>query len=88
MSELVLLLYSRPGCHLCDQAKAAMQPLVARYGLRIEERNVELDPGWERNYGEQIPVGLLAGRKMFKYRLDANRLERSIQAHLRARGAS
>ena len=28
----------------------------------------------------------MAGRKMFKYRLDVNRLERSIQAHLRARG--
>jgi hypothetical protein len=80
MSELVLLLYSRLGCHLCDQAKEAMQPLVARYGLRIEERNVELDPSWERDYGEQIPVGFLAGRKVFKYRLDANRLERSIQA--------
>ncbi len=71
MSELLLVLYSRPGCHLCDEAKEALAPFVARYALRIEERNV--------------PVGVLAGRKVFKFRLDSLGLERSIEAHLRAR---
>ncbi len=85
MSELLLVLYSRPGCHLCDEAKEALAPLAARYALRVEERNVELDPRWERQYGAQIPVGVLAGRKVFKFRLDSSRLERSIQAYLRAR---
>ena len=62
-----------------------LAPFVARYALRIEERNVGLDPGWERKYGAQIPVGVLAGRKVFKFRLDSLGLERSIEAHLRAR---
>lgn len=83
MAELILLLYSRPGCHLCDEAKESLAPFVTRYGLRVEERNVELEPHWERDYGEQIPVGMLGGRKVFKYRLDPTRLERSIQARLR-----
>ncbi len=82
MEELLLLLYSRPGCHLCDAAKDSLAPFVERYGLRVEERNVELNPGWERKYGTQIPVGVLGGRKVFKYHLDSGRLERSIQALL------
>ncbi len=84
MGELLLLLYSRPGCHLCEVAKKALALIVARYGLRIEERNVERDPRWERDYGTQIPVGVLAGRKVFKYRLDPERIERTIQAQLQA----
>ena len=84
MATLTLVLYGRPGCHLCDQAKEALAPFVSRYGLRIEERDVEQDPRWERDFGEQIPVGVLEGRKVFKYRLDPLRLERSIQARLRA----
>ena len=85
MAKLLLLLYSRPDCHLCDVAKETLAPLVERYPLRIEERNVELDLRWERDYGTQLPVGVLDGRKVFKFRLDPSRLERAIQAHLRAR---
>ena len=84
MPDLTLLLYSRPGCHLCETAKEGLAPLVTRYALRVEERNVEDNPRWERDYGMEIPVGVLAGRKVFKFRLDSGRLERSIRASLDA----
>ncbi len=80
--ELLLVLYSRPGCHLCEVAKEALQPVLRRYRVRLEERNVENDPAWERDYGHQVPVGMIGDRKLFKYRIDPRRLECAIQARL------
>ena len=68
--ELLLVLYSRPGCHLCEVAKEALQPVLRRYRVRLEERNVENDPAWERDYGHQVPVGMIGDRKLFKYRIE------------------
>lgn len=80
--ELVLVLYSRPDCHLCEVAKEALGPILRRYSVHLEERNVENDPAWEQEYGHQVPVGMIGDRKLFKYRIDPRRLESAIQARL------
>lgn len=78
-----LVLYTRPRCHLCDVAKRHLGDLQRRgWQFEVVERNVEDDPSWQALYGEQIPVGELEGRKVFKFHVDAGRLE----AALRARG--
>ena len=76
----LLVLYGRPRCHLCDVAKEALAPFVRSHALRIEERNVEDVPQWERDYGQSVPVGVLDGRRVFKYRVDPKRLERALDA--------
>ncbi len=80
-----LLLYSRPGCHLCEDAKEALVPLIAGSPIRIEERNVEDRPEWEEAYGEQIPVGVIGGRRIFKFRVDTERVARALAEVLKHR---
>lgn len=61
-----LVLYGRPGCHLCDDAKAILRALLgkrAEAGLPVPmlvERNIEDDEDWHRRYLVTIPV-LAAG---------------------------
>ena len=77
-------LYTRKGCHLCDVAKPLVLEAAMRHGVRVEERNVEDCPSWEEAYGSQIPVAFLAGRKLFKYRVEPERLARRLAAALTA----
>ena len=80
---LVLILYTRPDCHLCEAAKAALREVSVGIPFEIEERDVDDDPGWTAAFSDDVPVGVIDGRKVFKHRVDANRLV----ASLRARGA-
>ena len=50
--EQTLILYSRPGCHLCDLAAA----MLVRLGADWREENIESDAGLEERYGLEIPV--------------------------------
>jgi hypothetical protein len=65
-----LVLYTRPGCHLCDETRAIVQGLLedrAARGRRvaaIRERDISTDPAWERAYFATIPVVELAGRRL------------------------
>jgi hypothetical protein len=65
-----LILYGRPGCHLCDEAHALVTGLLdarRRAGLRtpaLVERNIESDPGWQRDFFETIPVVELGDRRI------------------------
>jgi len=58
-----LILYGRPDCHLCDEARAILSKLLAEAGdVEIEERNIEEDDVLLREYLERIPVIELDGR--------------------------
>jgi hypothetical protein len=65
-----LILYTRPGCHLCDEAKDAIQSALedrAARGLpvpQVLERNIETKPEWHSQYLERIPVLELDGRRL------------------------
>ena len=72
MSRAVL--YTRKGCHLCDDAK---QVLLAA-GLTIDEVDIDLDPELQRQYNEEVPVVFLDGKKAFKYRVDPKDLQRRL----------
>lgn len=78
---IALTLYSRPGCHLCDEMKAVVQR-VARSSaapVRIDEIDVSTDPDLEARYGLEIPVLLVDGRKAAKYRVTDGELTRILQ---------
>jgi glutaredoxin len=77
---IALTLYTRPGCHLCDDMKATIQR-VARSSpdpFAIEEIDISSDPELERRYGEEIPVLLIEGRKAAKYRITEGELTRIL----------
>jgi glutaredoxin len=72
-------IYSRPGCHLCDEAKAVIERVRRRYAFALREINIENDPALEREYGEQIPVVFVNGNKAFKYHVDETELEKKVK---------
>ena len=77
---LHLTLYSRPGCHLCDEMKAVVTLVAARVPLSLEIVNIDDDPALTERYGLEIPVLLVDGRKVAKYRIDEAALERTLRA--------
>jgi glutaredoxin len=63
-------IYAKPGCHLCDDARAAVESLRAEREFEFEEVDVTLDPVLHARYGERIPVVALDGRELFEYFVD------------------
>jgi glutaredoxin len=79
---IVVTLYSRPGCHLCDEMKAAVQRVTAALDTptRVEEIDISTDPDLEARYGTEIPVLMLQGKKIAKYRIEEEALMRALAA--------
>ena len=77
-----LTIYSRPGCHLCDEMKAVVERVVrsAAGPLTIEAIDISTDPALEGRYGAEIPVLLIDGRKVAKYRIGEEALRRILSA--------
>ena len=72
-------IYSRPGCHLCDDAKAVIERVQNRFFFTLHIINIEADPALEKEYGSQIPVVFINGNKAFKYHVDEAELERKVK---------
>jgi glutaredoxin len=79
---LALIIYSRPGCHLCEEMKALVTRVIDRTSTeaRLEEINVETDADLERRFGLEVPVLMLNGKKVAKFRVSAETLERVLTA--------
>jgi glutaredoxin len=67
-------LYGKPGCHLCDDARATVRDVLAGRDVELREVDVTLDPVLERRYGERIPVIALEGEELFDYVVDPDLL--------------
>ena len=65
-----VVLYGKPGCHLCEEARAAVERVRAERPFELEEVDVTLDPVLHRRYGERIPVLELDGEEVFQYFVD------------------
>jgi glutaredoxin len=77
---IALTLYSRPGCHLCDEMKAVIARVVGEQAVDItlEEVDISTDAELESRYGTEIPVLLVNGRKVAKYRVTEGELTRML----------
>lgn len=78
-------IYSRPGCHLCDEMKAVVRQVASSIPLTIEEIDISTNPEIEQLYGLEIPVLFVAGKKVAKYRVSEGELRRILAG--RAAGA-
>jgi glutaredoxin len=66
----LVTLYGKPGCHLCDDARAIVQRVRAQRPFELHEVDVSLDPGLHREYGERIPVLALDGVELFEFHVE------------------
>jgi glutaredoxin len=71
-------LYGRPGCHLCDDARAALERVRAERPFRLVEIDIESDDALLARYLERIPVVLLDGEQLFELFVDEQALARTI----------
>ena len=71
-------LYGRPGCHLCDDARAALHRVRAAHPFRLEEVDIETDDALLKRYLERIPVIALDGEELFDFFVDEEALARTI----------
>jgi glutaredoxin len=72
-------IYSRPGCHLCDDAKEVIEPFVRRYSINLAVTNVDSDAALRQAYGADIPVIMINGVEAFRHRVDGPSLERRLK---------
>jgi glutaredoxin len=71
-------LYGRPGCHLCDDARAALGRVQATVPFRLIEIDIERDDALHARYLERIPVVALDGEEIFDHFVDEDALARRI----------
>ena len=71
-------LYSRPGCHLCDDARAVIERVCTDLGERYDEVNIDDDPALLERFGEEIPVTFVDGRQHDFWRVDEQRLRTAL----------
>jgi hypothetical protein len=79
-----LTLLIRAYCHLCDDMRDALKPVIAGRRVEVVELDVDADPALESRYGELVPVLLegdaVAGRELCHYHLDADAVRRALDA--------
>ena len=73
-----VVLYSRPGCHLCDVARETILAQRDRLGFEFEEIDIEADDQLGLEYGIRIPVVEVDGEEAFEITVDAARLARLV----------
>jgi glutaredoxin len=79
---MTITIYSRPGCHLCEEMKAVVTRTLehAVGDVRVEEIDISTDRDLEARYGLEIPVLFVDGRKAAKYRITENEFTRLLDA--------
>ena len=70
--------YSKPGCHLCDDARTIIETICAELGESYEEVDISTDEVLMHAYGEQIPVTFIDGRQHDFWRVDPDRLRTAL----------
>jgi len=79
MKETIVTIYTRPGCHLCEEAKAVIRASNCDADFTLEEVNIDLDPALRERYGWEVPVIFINGVKVFKHRVEPNEFRRKLK---------
>jgi glutaredoxin len=76
----VITLLTRPGCHLCDDARSVIERVAADLGVSWQERDITRSESDLRAYGEMIPVTLIDGVQHDFWRVSEQRLRTALSA--------
>jgi glutaredoxin len=81
-----LTIYSRPGCHLCDEMKSLVHRISAQqssdHAIAVDEIDISSDSALLDRYGLEIPVLMIDGKKVAKYRVSETELTQMIRARM------
>jgi glutaredoxin len=77
---MTVTLYTRRGCHLCDDAKQVIESVRRRARFDYEEFDIDSDPRLRQIYNEEVPVIAIDGKRAFKHRLTAEDLLKKLAA--------
>ena len=75
-----MVVYSKPGCCLCDEVKENLKRLKASYAFNLREVDILEDPEAHERFKEEIPVVFINGKKAFKYRLDEKQFLKKLES--------
>lgn len=78
MSIPRITLLTKPGCHLCDDARLVIERVSAQTGAGWEEVDITDDLGLQKTYSDQIPVTLVDGVQHDFWRVDEARLRKAL----------
>lgn len=73
-----VMLYGKPGCHLCDDAREIVRAVCAEVGVEWTEVDITQDDRLFTQYGEQIPVTFVDGKQHDFWRVDPARLRKAL----------
>jgi glutaredoxin len=73
-----VVLYSRPGCHLCDDARTVISRVCEQLGATYEEVDITTSPALVEEFGEQVPVTFVDGAQHDFWRVDERRLRAAL----------
>ena len=82
MPPVHVVLYSRPGCHLCDEARAVLEAERAQTPFDLEELDIESDDELVKEFGIRIPVVAIDGVERFEISVDPGELARLVGGSL------
>ena len=71
-------LYTRPGCHLCDDARTAIEAVCSELGETYDEISIDGDDALERRFGHEVPVTFVDGKQHDYWRVDPARLRAAL----------
>ena len=87
MAKAHVIVYSRPGCHLCDEAKDSIRAAGCDEGFELEEINIETNKELLAKYRFDIPVITINGEEKFRHKVDAAKFRELIQNQTRSAGS-
>lgn len=76
---LQVTMYTKPGCHLCEAARTAIDPLLAEAGATLTEVSIEGDAELTARYGWDIPVLFIGNKKAAKHRVNVQQFRRQLK---------
>lgn len=82
---LNVTLYSKPGCHLCDEARAIIEGVLEGFteGVGLVEVDITSDPALQRAYGEEIPVVYVGERRHSQWFVEEDRFRQRVEQAVR-----
>jgi glutaredoxin len=78
--SVIVTLYTREGCHLCDEARAAIAPAIVRVGAELREIDIDDDAELRAMYNDSVPLIFVGADFFGRYRVDAKKFEKALEA--------
>jgi glutaredoxin len=76
---LDVTLYSRPKCKLCDEARAAIEPILREFGSALREVNIDEDKELKELYTDDVPVIFLGAKEIARHNVDTVKFRQALE---------